>query len=187
MTFFFGSKPSSASRTAPETKCRGSLQGGESEHGLLLRLHAFLDKDEILEEREEQRLLLAARRGSRQKNSRRQARWADADDDEGFSKQEWNPAQPMTYTQVDRVRVAKPFEVLAGFLASSAAACCFKARACGLLIGGLGAIGSGRAVEGAVEAAASDDKTPHCNICLASACPRAVSQSRVVSAADAVG
>jgi hypothetical protein len=117
-------------------------------------------------------------------DSRRQARWADADD-EGFSKQEWNPAQPMR--QVDRVRVAKPFEVLAGFLASSVAARCSKARARGLLIGGLGAIGSGRAVEGAVEAAASDDKTPHCNICLAFACPPAASQSRVVSAADAVG
>jgi len=93
-------------------------------------------------------------------DSRRQARWADADD-EGFSKQEWNPVQPMTHAQVDRVRVAKPFGVLAGFLASSAAARCFKARARGLLIGGLWAIGSGRAVEGAVEAAASDDKTTH--------------------------
>jgi hypothetical protein len=60
-------------------------------------------------------------------DSNRQARWADADD--GFSKQEWNPAQPMMPQLVDRVRVAKPFEVLAGFLASSAAARCFMACA----------------------------------------------------------
>ena len=77
----------------------------------------------------EKRLLLAARRGSR--TAAEDARWADADD--GFSKQEWNPAQPIADGQVDRVRVAKPFEVLAGFLASSAAAHCFKgvrARRC---------------------------------------------------------
>ena len=66
--------------------------------------------------------MLAARRGSR--TAAEDARWADADD--GFSKQEWNPAQPIADGQVDRVRVAKPFEVLAGFLASSAAAHCFK-------------------------------------------------------------
>lgn len=90
-----------------------------------MRLHAFLDKDETVEEREEQRLLLAARSGSRTAADRR--RWADADD--GFSKQEWNPVWPIVLQQVDRVRMAKPFEVLAAFLASSAAARCFMACA----------------------------------------------------------
>ena len=104
---------------------------------LWLRLHACLDKDETRRRkkgREKQRLLLAARRGTQRQNSdiSRQARWADADE-EGFSKQEWNPAQPTARRQVDRVRVAKPFEVLAGFLASAAAAHCLKgvrARRC---------------------------------------------------------
>ena len=57
-------------------------------------------------------------------DSRRHARWADADD--GFSKQEWNPAQPIVWQQVDCARVAKPFEVLAGFLASSAGGLLFQ-------------------------------------------------------------
>ena len=70
--------------------------------------------------------MLAARRGRGSRTAAEHAAWADADDD-GFSKQEWNPAQPMTDERVDRERVAKPFEVLAGFLASSAAARCFKA------------------------------------------------------------
>lgn len=84
-------------------------------------------RDETAEEREGngKRLMLAARRGG-SRTAAEHAAWADADDD-GFSKQEWNPARPMTDEQVDRVRVAKPFEVLAGFLASSAAARCFKA------------------------------------------------------------
>lgn len=96
-----------------------------------------MDKDETRRRkkgREKQRLLLAARRGTQRQNSsdrRCDARWADADD--GFSKQEWNPAQPIAGGQVDRVRVAKPFGVLAGFVASSAAAHCFegvRARRC---------------------------------------------------------
>ena len=89
-----------------------------------LKLRAFLHKDETVEEREETRLSLAARRGDR---TAADARWADADD--GFSKQEWNPGWPITHAQVDRVPAAKPFEVLADFLASSAAARCFVACA----------------------------------------------------------
>ena len=69
--------------------------------------------------------MLAARRGSRTSAAAEEdARWADAND--GFSKQEWNPAQPIVGKQVDRVRVAKPFEVLAGFLASSAGGLLFQ-------------------------------------------------------------
>ena len=97
-------------------------------------------------------------------DSRRQARWADADD-EGFSKQEWNPAQPMTRRQVDRVRVAKPFEVLAGFLASSAAARCFMA--CALIAADWRAGGDWQWKSCGRRFGSSSRTTPHCNICLA--------------------
>ena len=87
-----------------------------------------MDKDETRwrkKGRKAKRLLLAARRGSRTSAAAEEdARWADAND--GFSKQEWNPAQPIVGKQVDRVRVAKPFEVLAGFLASSAGGLLFQ-------------------------------------------------------------
>jgi len=88
-------------------------------------------RDERVEEREARKEAHARCTARRGRTAAEDARWADADD--GFSKQEWNPAQPIADGQVDRVRVAKPFEVLAGFLASSAAAHCSKgvrARGC---------------------------------------------------------